>query len=481
MKPCSKPFPETGTEASLLMAEMQRIKRSDASWREGKIFGYVYHPGEEAAGVAEEAYRMFWSENALNPSLFSSLRRFENETVQMMTDLLHGGPDASGTFTSGGTESILMAVKSARDRARALHPEITSPEMVIPESVHPAFLKAADYLGVRAVLTPVRQDKRADAGAMEKAVSRNTILISGSAPCFPHGVIDPIEEIGEMAIRHNIPFHVDACMGGMLIPFAEEAGYRLPRFDFRVPGVTSVSADIHKYGYSPKGASVIIYANRSLRKYQFFVHTDWSGGLYGSPSLLGSRSGGPVASAWAVMKHIGREGYVKMAAMAMETSRKLQAGINAIPGLHVVSNPDITIFAFTSADADIFEIGDALTQQGWFLDRIQFPNALHLTVANHNIIHAESFLSTLEKAVATVKKKRISSASSHFLVSFVKGMSRVLPEKWFRKITLAASKMTGSKDSGKQGMSAAMYGITASVENRSNVHELVLGVLDSMY
>lgn len=445
------------------------------------MFGYVYYPGDEVAGVAEEAYNIFRTENALNPSLFSSLKKFENEIVQMMISLFHGGPEAAGTFTSGGTESILMAVKSARDWAHANRPGIVSPEIVLPASVHPAFHKAAHYLGVKVVLTPVGPDKRADVDSMRMALTSDTIMLAGSAPCFPHGVIDPIGEIGKLAIEREILFHVDACMGGMLIPFAEEAGYAVPLFDFRVPGVTTISADIHKYGYSPKGASVIVYADRLLRKHQFFVHTDWSGGLYGSPSMLGTRGGGPVASAWATIMHLGRNGYVKMAGEAMKASFNLQAGINSIPGLSVVSNPDLTIFAFTSSDSNIFEIGDALSKQGWFLDRIQFPNALHVTVAKHNTSQTEELLAALRQAVTNVKKNMISGASTHFLVPFVNGMSKVLPEKLFMKLSSAASNLASGKDNAKHGMGAAIYGITASIDNRKNVHDLVLDVLDRMY
>ena len=481
MKTSRKSIPESGFTASQLIPEMQKIKSADASWEEGRMFGYVYYPGDESARIGEEAYRMFGTENALNPSLFTSLKKFENEIVQMVTVLLNGGAEAAGSFTSGGTESILLAVKTARDKARADHPGIVHPGIIVPESAHPAFQKAAHYLGVNVVLIPVRPDKRADTDAMKKAITSNTILLVGSAPCFPHGVIDPIREIGQIAVDNNILFHVDACMGGMLIPFVEELGYPVPLFDFRVPGVSSISADIHKYGYSPKGASVIIYADHALRKHQFFVHTDWSGGLYGSPTFLGSRSGGHVAAAWATILNLGREGYLKMAKEAMVTSQKLQDGINSIEGLRVISNPDLALFSFTSDTIDIFEVGDAMSGQNWFLDRIQFPNALHVTIAHHNAVQADKFLLDLKQAVSRVKEKKLGSASSHFLVSFVKGMSKVLPETWFRKLTSSASRLTGSKDDSKHVMGAAMYGITSGIENRGNVHELVLDVLDRMY
>jgi sphinganine-1-phosphate aldolase len=481
MKTIRKSLPEKGLAASDLISEMKTAKSADASWRNGKMFGYIYHPGDEEARVLEETYAMFCCENALNPSLFSSLRKFENETVAIVADLLHAPSDAAASLTSCGTESILMTVKTARDKARADHPRIVKPEILLPESAHPAFMKAAHYFDVKAVHIPVRSDKRADAEAMEKKISENTILLIGSAPCFPHGVIDPVAEIGRLALKYNIPFHVDACMGGMLLPFAEKLGYAIPLFDFRVPGVTSISADMHKYGYSPKGASVIIYASHEIRKYQFFVYTEWSGGIYASPTALGTRCGGPIAAAWASLMHLGNEGYMKRAGVVMETSRRLQAGINAIPGLYVVSNPEISVFAFTSDVYDIFAIGDELSLTGWHLDRIQFPNSLHVTVSYHNAAQSDNFLRDLRSAVKKVASGKIRSISSHFLVSFVKGLSRVLPVKWFHSLSSAASASTGRDTGSKPHGSAAMYGITAAIDNRENVHEMVLEVIDRLY
>lgn len=481
MKEVRKSFPEKGIPASELISEMQEIKSKDASWEEGRIFGYVFHPGEETAAVAGKAHQLFGSENALNSSLFKSIKLFEKEIVQMVTGLLHGGPDAAGTFTSGGTESLFLAIKTARDKARAERPEIKTPAIVVPESAHPAFQKAAHWLNVELILTPVREDKRADPQAIRRAVTPDTILLAASAPCYPHGVIDPIAEIAPIALEKNIPFHVDACMGGMLLPFVEQLGYPVPRFDFRVPGVTSISADLHKYGYTPKGASVIIYHERALRRYQFFACTEWPGGIYGSAAFSGSRSGGPVAAAWATLMNLGNKGYLRMAKNVMETSRKIQAGINSIEGLRVIGKPDMGIVAFTSDTRDIFEVGDALSDQNWFLDRIQFPNALHLTIADQHADQAENFLSALRLAVSQTRELKIGSASSRFLVSFVKGLSRMLPETWFRKLSHTASRLLGGEDDNKHTMGAAVYGITSAIENRGNVHEIVLDVLDNMY
>lgn len=481
MKEVRKSFPGSGIPAKELIAELQEIKFMDASWEDGRMFGYVFHPGEETAGVAARAYQLFGSENALNSSLFKSIKRFENDIVAIVAGLLHGGPDAAGTFTSGGTESIFLAVKTARDKARAEHPEIKTPAMVVPGSIHPAFLKAAHYLDVFTVTTPVRKDKRADPEAIRKAVNSDTILIAASAPCYPHGVVDPIDEIAPVALEKNILFHVDACMGGMFLPFAALLEYPIPPFDFNVPGVTSISADLHKYGYAPKGASVILYHNRALRRHQFFVSTDWSGGLYGSTSFQGSRSGGPVAAAWATLMNLGSEGYLRMTRNVMETSRKIQSGINSIEGLRVISNPDMGLVSFTSDTLDIFEVGDALSDRNWFLDRIQFPDALHVTIADQHKDKADEFISALKQAVGIVKGKKFENVSNRFLVSFVKGLSQLLPETWFRKFSHLVSGLLGSSDAGKHTMGAAVYGITSGIENRGNVRELMLDVLDKMY
>jgi sphinganine-1-phosphate aldolase len=481
MKPSKISFPEKGQAASDLISEMKTIKSKDTSWRDGKMFGYIYYPGKEVAKVIEEAYQMFSSENALNPSLFISLKKFENEIVAMVADLFNAGPEAAGSLTAGGTESVLMAVKTARDKARKDHPAITEPEILIPESAHPAFEKAAHYLNVKVIHAPVGEDKRVDVVAMGGCISSNTILLVGSAPCFPHGVIDPIEEIGKLALKYDIPFHVDSCLGGFMLPFVEKLSYPVPLFDFRVPGVTSISADIHKYGYSPKGASVIIYINHEFRKHQFFVCADWSGGLYGSPTTLGTRSGSPIAAAWAAIKHIGYEGYLTMAKEVMEAAKKMQSGINSISGLHVISNPEMSVFAFTSDKSDIFAIGDELSANGWHLDRIQFPNCLHLTVSYHNVDKVDEFLSALSQAVKKVSGMKIQSISSHFLISMIKGLSKALPETWFRKLSSKATALLEQKEDSKPGRNAAMYGITAGLDNRENVHEMVLDVLDKMY
>jgi sphinganine-1-phosphate aldolase len=481
MKATEKLFPETGQDATSLLSEMKAVKEKDASWKNGKMLGYIYYPGEETAKVLQEVYQIFSCDNALNPSLFTSLKKFENESVAMVAGLLNAGPEAAGNLTTGGTESIMMAVKTFRDKARHDHPEILEPEILMPASTHPAFDKAAHFLDVKTVHAPLRADKRVDISEMEKLISPRTILLVASAPCFPYGVVDPVEEIGMLAMKYSIPLHVDACMGGLMLPFVEMLGYPVPLFDFRVDGVTSISADIHKYGYSPKGASVILYKSHEIRKYQFFVSVDWSGGIYGSPTLLGSKSGGPIAAAWAVLKYLGKDGYLRMAKEVMETTRKLQNGINSINGLRVISDPEMSVFAFTSDTLDIFAIGDELSAKGWHLDCLQFPKCLHVTVSYHNASMADDFLEQLSMATAKVAGMKIQNWSSHIVISMIKNLSRALPEQWFRKLTAGASKLFGEKESGQKVKNGAMYGLTAEIDNRKNIHDMVLDMMDKIY
>jgi sphinganine-1-phosphate aldolase len=474
-------FPEMGLDAGIIMSSLKELKSHDASWRDGHMFGYIYHASDRQSKVIERVYRMFCNENALNPSLFSSLRRLENETVAMVADLLHAGDDFAGNLTTGGSESILVAVKTGREWAKKHKPEIREPEMIAPITTHPAFSKAADLTGVKVRYAPITDDKRANVSELEKLINNNTVMITASAPCFPYGVIDPVEEIGIVAQKHGLLFHVDCCLGGLMLPFLEDLGYKIPLFDFRVKGVTSVSADMHKYGYSPKGASVIIYRSHEIRRFQYFVMSSWPGGLYASPTMLGTRSGAPIAAAWAALKTIGREGYTRMAEAVMNTTVKMKEGIEAIPGLTVISRPVMSIFAFTSAKHDIYRIGDELAKRGWNLDKLQFPSALHMTVSFSNTGHEDEFLSALRESVAAVEGHKIQEVSSHILVSVVRAMSRLLPVKWFRNLT---SRFTGSmdtKDKGTSATGAAAYGMMVAIDNRENVDDIMLNVLDKLY
>lgn len=474
-------FPEYGLEADAVLSALKARRADDASWRDGRMFGYIYHPGNREAKVIEQAYQLFLNENALNPSLFSSLRRLENETVAMVADLLHAADGFAGNLTTGGSESILVAVKTARDWSRKHKPRITEPEIIAPVTTHPAFSKAADMTGIRPVYASLEADKRVSLNEVEKLINRNTIAITASAPCFPYGVVDPIEELAELALNHGLLFHVDSCMGGLMLPFIESLGYEVPPFDFRVRGVTSISADVHKYGYSPKGASVIIYRTHELRKFQYFVMSSWPGGLYASPTMLGTRSGAPIAAAWAAVKTIGRDGYTRMADTVMKTTMKIREGIESVPGFHIIAKPAMSIFSFTSDRHDIYRVGDELSARGWNLDKLQFPPALHMTVSFAITGHEDEFLEAFRESVAAVEGQKIKTASSHVLASVVRALSKFLPEKWFRKLSSKFTSVINRGDSRGANTGAAAYGMMVAIDNRENVEEIMLDVLDKLY
>jgi glutamate/tyrosine decarboxylase-like PLP-dependent enzyme len=302
-------------------------------------------------------------------------------------------------MTSGGTESILMAVKAARDRARA-EKGIERPQAVVPYTAHPAFAKACTYLGLELVQVPVGGDKRTDVRAAAKLIGDDTALVVGSAPNYPFGVVDPIPDLAALAAEQGINFHTDACLGGFLLPFLEELGEEVPPFDFRVPGVATISADVHKYGYCTKGASVITHRSKAhLHQYQLFVYDQWPGGLYGSFAMAGARPAAPIAAAWAVMNFLGREGYVRLARSVRDTTHKLREGIEAIPELSVWADPAMSVMSFGSEKIDIAAVGDVMDERGWHLDRQNDPDALHMMVSPAHAQVADAFLADLREAV----------------------------------------------------------------------------------
>lgn len=390
-------FPGKGTPRDDLTSRLQEAISHDADWRGGKIWSLVYFAGDDVAEVLKEAYATAFYSNGLGPGAFKSLKKFESEVIAMTSDLLKH-PGAAGNMTSGGTESILMAVKAARDWGRAER-GITQPQIVVPLTAHPAFDKSAHYLGVDIVHTSLRDDLRADVEAMGQAINEDTVLIAGSAPCYPFGVIDPIFEIAALAKERGVCCHVDACLGGYLLPFVERLGYPVPPWDFRVEGVTSISADLHKYGFSARGASTILYRDHELRRHQFFATSDWPGGLYGSPTLAGSRPGGAIAAAWAVLNYLGVDGYTRLARDIVDTTTALIDGINRIEGLKVLGQPDMSVFAFSSESFDIHAVADQLDATGWHPDRQQLPPSLHCMVTPAHKDVAQTFLADLKKAV----------------------------------------------------------------------------------
>ena len=475
-------LPQSGIPKDELLNAMREMKRRDAHWKEGKVFSLVYYVDDDIVEVMKEASALFFSENALNPTAFPSIRRMETEVVAMTAELLGGDEDTVGTLTSGGTESLLMAVKTARDWGRAER-GITTPEMVLPVTAHPAFEKAAHYFDVRPVHIPVGPDFRADLDALRNAITPNTVLVVGSAPSYPQGVIDPIPEMAALARERGVLFHVDACVGGFMLPFLRELGYPIPPFDFRVPGVTSISADVHKYGYAAKGVSVILYRNGALRRYQFFAYTDWPGGIYASPAMAGTRPAAPIAAAWAVMHYLGREGYLRLARQTMETAQRLRQAIEAIPGLFVYGKPAMTVFAVGSDKPyEVYEIADEMALRGWHIDRQHRPPSLHFTVMPAHARIIDSLIRDLQASVETVRRRTPRRVAERWLVAAASKAMGVLPRPVAGAIMRLAPKLlAGSGGNALPERVAPMYGLMGTLPNREDVREAVLDLLDQLF
>jgi sphinganine-1-phosphate aldolase len=411
------PLPQTGMDKAEIVKVLEAYRGGDARWQDGRTFGMVYDAGPEAHQVVEAVAAMFLHDNALNTNAFPSLAKIQSQVVGIASDLLHG-VDTAGFMTSGGTESILCAVMAARDRGRHER-DITAPEMVLPASAHAAFHKAAHYFGVQVHKVPVRDDWRADVDAMAACVNDNTVLVVGSAPQYPQGVIDPIPELAALAAAVGASFHTDACMGGFFLPFVEQLGQDVPPWDFRVDGVTTISADLHKLGYAPKGASVLLHRTKALRRYQTFVFDDWLGGFYASSGMQGTRAGLPMATAWATLHHLGTEGYLRLTRATLDTRTRFVDGVRAIPGLSVLGEPEaqcvaVSVAAGYEGALDVFAVGDALLARGWHVDRQKPPDSLHATVSAGNAPVIEEFLTDLAACVEEVGGTRLADRSTSY-------------------------------------------------------------------
>jgi len=459
---------------------MRQMKHEDVRWRDGRVFSLVYYAGDDVLNVLKEAALLYFSENALNPTAFPSLRRMETEVVRMTATLLGGDEQVVGNMTSGGTESLLLAMKTARDWGRVHRSLSGPPEVVLPVTAHPAFEKAAHYFGIRLVHIPVNASFRADVHAAEAAINENTVMLVASAPSYPQGVLDPIVEMAALARDHGVLMHVDACVGGYLLPFVERLGYTLPPYDFRVPGVTSMSADVHKYGYAAKGASVILYRNAALRRHQFFASTDWPGGIYASPALGGTRPAGPIAAAWAVMHYLGEDGYLRLARQVMETTEKMKRGIHNLPGLTVLGDPVMSILAVASEGYDIYEVADELTLHGWHIDRQHRPPSIHLTISPVHARVVDDFLHDLGEAVERARRPSLRRWRDRGLISLADWLVPHLPSSWREHLRAMLPALLGEGEADK-ARTAPMYGLMATLSTREDVREAVLDVLDKLF
>ncbi|SCU87912.1 LADA_0E06986g1_1 [Lachancea dasiensis] len=418
-----------------------------SDWEGGKVSGAVYHGGQDLIRLQSQAFEKYCVANQLHPDVFPAVRKMESEVVSMVMKMFNApeSDGACGTTTSGGTESLLLACLSAK--MYGLRKKgIRKPEIIAPTTAHAAFDKAAYYFGITLRHAPLdAKTLKVDLTRVRRLINKNTILLVGSAPNFPHGIIDDIEGLGMLAQKYSIPLHVDCCLGSFVIAHMEKAGFKdLPPFDFRVPQVTSISCDTHKYGFAPKGSSIILYRNRELRMHQYFLSSDWVGGLYGSPTLAGSRPGALVVGCWATMVRMGERGYVDSCREIVHTARRLKNFIHDnIPELQILGDPLCSVVSFTSDKINVHELSDRLAQQGWHFSALQNPPALHLAV--------------------TWLTRPVMSELTQTLQSLVKELS------------------ANSDQKPSSNGTSALYGVAGSVQTKGVVDRLLVGFLDTLY
>ncbi|PVG02577.1 putative sphingosine-1-phosphate lyase [Serendipita vermifera] len=401
-------LPAQGKSREEIVAEMERMDADfdhAHSWKDGKVSGAIYHGGEDVESVIMAALERYCVSNPLHPDVFPAVRKMEAEVVAMCLRM-YNHPDGCGVTTSGGTESIIMSCKAHRDWAREVK-GITEPEIVIATSAHAAFDKAGHYFNIKVVHVPVDPiTRQINITKVKRAINSNTIMLVGSAVNFPDGAMDDIPALGALAKKYNVGLHVDCCLGSFIVPFLEKAGFPTRLFDFRVPGVTAISCDTHKYGFAPKGSSVIMYRNNELRQYQYFVMPDWPGGVYASPSIAGSRPGALIAGTWAVMQYMGENGYIESCKAIVGAAKRIEHAIRReIPELYVMGNPLASVIAFGSATSavNVHAVGDAMSSRGWHLNALANPAGLHIACTRLTVPMVDQLIADLKDCVESVK------------------------------------------------------------------------------
>lgn len=406
-------LPEAGQGWDSLDQQMKKLRENDIDWRNGRASVYVFHPGDDVLDVAHRAYGAFISENGLGPAAFPSLKQMEREVTDIALSLQNAPADGAASMTSGGSESILLAIKTCRDWYQENSPRPGTPEILLPFSGHPAFDKGAQLMGLKTVRVPVGENFEADVSAMADAITDNTIMVVGSAPCFPYGVTDPIGAMSDLALERDLWLHVDACVGGYVAPFMREVDPNVPAYDFSLPGVRSMSADLHKYGYAAKGASTVLYRDASDHRLQIFEFDDWPCGSMATPTFAGTRPGGSIASAWAVMHFLGRTGYVERVRRIHAARTMLEDKLEALE-LCVFGRPYLSLIAFGArpgADLDMLAVGERLYAERWFSSRVRDPDGIHLMVSPAHADTMPEYLEILEAAVGAVRDGKARAAS----------------------------------------------------------------------
>ncbi|KAI9749461.1 MAG: hypothetical protein M4579_006863 [Chaenotheca gracillima] len=449
-------LPKEGWSESQVRAELGKLSDMEHTrWEDGLVSGAVYHGGDEMVKLQTEAFGKFLVANPIHPDVFPGVRKMEAEIVAMVLAMFNAPQGGAGVTTSGGTESILMACLSARQKA-FVERGVTEPEIILPETAHTAFRKACAYFKIRMHLVACPAPSyRASVPAISRLINSNTILLVGSAPNFPHGIIDDIASLSKLAVRRKIPLHVDCCLGSFLVPFLEKAGFETELFDFRLRGVTSISCDTHKYGFAPKGNSTVLYRTRELRAYQYFICPDWSGGVYASPSIAGSRAGALIAGCWASLMAQGESGYVSACHSIVGAAKKIETALREQPAfsadLAVIGRPLVSVVAFKSDTLNTYDIADGMSAKGWHLNALQTPPAIHVAVTLPIVPAVDRLLEDLQAVVEAEREKE--------------------------RERKAAGKPAGAA----KGDAAALYGVAGSLPDKSIVNALASGFLDTLY
>ncbi len=409
----NRAFAEQGLSADDLFAEMETIAAGDQRWDDPRNLKASYWAGDDVVAVMHQAYARHIDDNAIyGAALFPSLLRYEAEVVAMALDMLEAPAGAAGGITTGGTESILMAVRTARDWGRVHRPGASRPEIILPETAHPAFEKAAQVVGMGVVRMQSSPDWRADVAAMEAAIGENTVMLVGSAPPYPYGIVDPIADIAALAQAHGLWMHIDGCIGGFLLPFLADLGELVPAFDFRVAGVSSISADLHKFGYSGRGASLLLLRDRANETFQRFQSDAWPSGTYSTLNFGGSRNGGAIASSWAVMRYLGRAGYRERVASILATKRAIADGLTADGRLAVLGRPEGANICIVSQSLDMVAVAEGLDEKGWLTGRLQRPPGLLLLITPRHAGIVDALLADMLAVADDVESGRRTAQGS---------------------------------------------------------------------
>jgi glutamate/tyrosine decarboxylase-like PLP-dependent enzyme len=472
----SNSIPNDGLSEEEVFKNLNSLRDEDVGWKSGKAFGAVYYPGDAYAEVILKAYNLYVHENAFDPQLFKSLLTMEKDIVHQVGQLFANDQSVYGSLTSGGTESIFLALLSARDWSKEIK-KIDNPEVIISSTAHPAFLKAMRFLKIKPIVIDANTELKLDISGFKKAINNNTILMVGSAPAYPYGMMDPIDELSDLAVKNNLLLHVDACIGGFLLSYLKRIGYNIPLFDFSLVGVTSISVDLHKYAYAPKGSSVLLYKNSDLRKSQFSVYANWQGGIYASTSFLGTKPGGIVASSWTALNHIGHSGYIKLAKKTMQATNLIKHFLENHVDLYLIGNPIMSILAFSSKSINIYHIADCLNDLGWYVGRLQNPEGIHLVVSQvHNDGAAQEFINDLEDVTIKLKsksfKKMISSIEDNL-------SSKILNLMSFNKAKQTILK-TVDKQSSSPNKKRIIYNVKQGLKEEQT-NDLFRSIMDRFY